>query len=282
MPPNFYFATVFGAPDCVGNPTAVVLGEPAAPHQEIAARLGTPDTVFITPEKGRAGWATRVFSPGMELTMCFQGILAADAALRLTSGEDAKDTVFNTQVGPVQAGDVPDVRDGFRWVKFPKERMQKLPPVVSLEEFARAHGAVARDVSCLSTGRVRAYGRLRSVEELDELVLPPQEVLRFCVRQRVDGLCFVALAADHVRIRVFTTSLDGNEDIATGGAVCGLAMYLEMLGDAPPTQPYWTVRQGSGSARRRGKLYLWAEGAAPYIAVGGNVLMTARGLLSQE
>jgi predicted PhzF superfamily epimerase YddE/YHI9 len=87
-----------------------------------------------------------------------------------------------------------------------------------------------------------------------------------------------APAINEIRMRVFTTSLDGREDISTGGAVMGLLPYLKLCGSNEPTGP-WTIHQGFGPNHLQGTLFTMLLPEAGTVAVGGRHRFVARGTL---
>jgi hypothetical protein len=103
----------------------------------------------------------------------------------------------------------------------------------------------------VDSGRRRAFVRYAHAAEVVGVAMSPAEVLARCASLGISGLCWYAVDADIVRLRVLTVSLLGEEDTATGGAVLGLAALL------PPGR--YVVEQGSGHRLRRGRLLLDAR-----------------------
>ncbi len=78
---------------------------------------------------------------------------------------------------------------------------------------------------------------------------------------------------------MFTTSLDGREDSATGGAVLGLLTLMLATGRAREVPgDVWNIDQGHGPRHLRGTLLARCPGESA-IAIGGSCLPIARGVL---
>lgn len=269
---DVWWVNAFVGPAAGGNSTCVVLEEfecSAAERAEIARSLRAPDTAFLSRAPS-GGWTIRFFSPEEgEMAFCGQALVAAHAVLRaLGSAGLEQPLVLSTSVGAVSTtGDPvdPDVswfavaRDNVRVVGKPDpDRSLPLDP-----------GAEAVIVD---SGRTRLYRPLPGSDAVVSLVIAPEAVLRLCARFQVKGLCFYARASGAtVALRVFTVSLAGGEDAATGGAALGLAPLL------PPGD--WTIEQGQGRVLNRGLLRLHAPPGSAPIAVGGAADIVARGTL---
>ena len=97
----------------------------------------------------------------------------------------------------------------------------------------------------------------------------------WCRKEAISGIC--PLVRDReprvVRLRVFTTSQDGREDIATGGACLGIPAFFGETTDAE-----WRIEQGIGEDRRRGTLFA-KRLSDRTAAVGGRHRVVARGEL---
>jgi len=87
----------------------------------------------------------------------------------------------------------------------------------------RHAGALAGPVAVTGIGRRRLYGPLHVTGDLYSLLVPRGTVLEICAGYQLTGICFfVVVSPARIALRVFTTSLDGAEDAATGGAALGL------------------------------------------------------------
>ncbi len=94
-------------------------------------------------------------------------------------------------------------------------------PVRSLPLDAGAEAVI------VDSGRARLYRPLLRPEALASITIEPDVVLRVCSELQVKGICFYArTGGPTVALRVFTVSLAGGEDAATGGAVLGLSALL--------------------------------------------------------
>ena len=241
---ELWWANAFVGEAAGGNATGVVIG-PAPDEAAVARDLRAPDTVFVD------GDVLRFYSPYEgRMAFCGQALLAADAVLRARGQQGPRS--FTTDAGPART----HATGGASWFSTPRERtfLVEVGP----------HGAL------VDSGRRRAFVRLGCAAEVDAVAVSPAEVLARCASLGISGLCWYAVEADVVRLRVLTVSLLGEEDAATGGAVLGLAALL------PPGR--YVVEQGSGHRLRRGRLLLDAR-AADVVAVGGVVSLVARGSL---
>lgn len=129
------------------------------------------------------------------------------------------------------------------------------------------------DAVIVDSGRTRLYRSLLRSDAVTSIAIAPDAVLRLCSELEVKGICFYARSnGATVALRVFTVSLAGHEDAATGGAVLGLGALL------PPGD--WTIEQGHGRVLNRGLLRLHAPSGSAEIAVGGAAEIVARGTLA--
>lgn len=236
---------VFSRDGFGGNATGLVDADvPAAERQSLAMRLGYPDTAFVVSREvdasGRPRVMLRTHSPVEEITLCIQTSLAAPVALGARAGEiwqvDHAGGSLNIRVdeGPVV------------WASL-LEPAGQLPPLELIglprrlaDRLGAATGTVVR------TARPRLYVLDLAPRQLEQLYIAPDEVLALCADLRINGLVIAAWQAhDELRVRVFTTSLSGREDAATGGAVLEAGRLLRDMG-APETVH---VTQGSGDDR---------------------------------
>jgi predicted PhzF superfamily epimerase YddE/YHI9 len=106
--------------------------------------------------------------------------------------------------------------------------------------------------------------------------------MSYCLSSSIHGICLLSLNSErHVAMRVFTTSLDGHEDAATGGAASAIPEYFLYAGISRIIGRVWQIDQGAGPPHRRGRLYVRQEvnGA---VEVGGRVEFVACGTLLHE
>lgn len=224
---------VFCEGDAAGNPTAVIRGafEPRE-EQALATKLGVPDTAFLHDD------AIRFYSPSEALTVCYQALLAAAHVL----GRSARFRLIDRELDVELAGEQ-------AWVVTPRSAIVDRGTVLT------PWGDEAR---VLDTGRKRAYARV-SAAQLDSLHLLPDVALNWLRGNALSGLCLLARGEGALRMRVFTTSLEGHEDVATGGAVAAIPALLDEEGP-------FTIVQGTA---RRGVLHVRTRGGD--VLVGGRV-----------
>jgi predicted PhzF superfamily epimerase YddE/YHI9 len=224
---------VFCEGDAAGNPTGVIEGdfdEPTA--QALATKLGFPDTAFVR------GDAIRFYSPSEPLTVCYQALLAAAHVLGRSTRFRLADRELDVELAHELA-----------WVVTPRAS------IIDRGTVTTPWGDHAR---VLDAGRKRAYA-LVSPAQLDSLQLLPDVALNWLRGNTLSGLCLLSRADHGLRMRVFTTSLDGHEDVATGGAVAAIPTLLDQEGP-------FTIVQGTA---RRGVLHVRTRGHD--VLVGGRV-----------
>jgi PhzF family phenazine biosynthesis protein len=275
LEPEFHSVVAFCAEGVRGNPTGVVLWpgpEEAARQQRLAADLGLPDTVFLTPVEPQR-WHARFYSPAEPLTLCVQASLAAHAVLR--EGGAADPVVLDTPVGPVRVRSLEGAPPDVSWLEFPRDSVRPRAPVAPASEgLGLSLPGLVRE-AVVDSGRVRLFCELSDRQVLESLEPTPPTVLRFCRAQGISGVCFfVRTGPASVSLRVFTTSLDGGEDAATGGAVLGLSALVR--GASGTVQ----VSQGRGPFHRLGHLLLRDDPGLDFIAVGGRTRRILSGRLT--
>jgi predicted PhzF superfamily epimerase YddE/YHI9 len=233
-----------------GNHTAIVRGVPALRMAQVAAQLDVPDTGFVVGD-GSGGLTLRSFSPVEELAQCVQTSLAAAVCADLPAGRTT--TIRHG------SGHALEVRreDG--------DRVWAEDPAAAPETPSRAKAVGGRSAVKLGSARPRLFLELASAEELERLVLAPEEALALCRKAGVNGVVAYVPGPDAVQARVFTTSLGGREDRATGGAVLALGRLLARSGRSGEL----AVVQGAGPAEGRGFLRLRIDGDR--VQVGGLV-----------
>lgn len=246
-----------------GNHTAVV-GPGAVPDPAgTARRLGVPDTAVVGAVDGDL-IRLRTFSPVEELAQCLQASLAVVVALGLPAGrsydvrhprgeplrvEREDSVVWACEQSPVPHGD--DV--GIELPSWLSDQLASAPAVRT------------------GQGRPRLLVRC-SDDDVASAVVERSAVRALCAREGVNGLVLFAHQEQTVRVRVFTTSLNGAEDRATGGAVLAVGAALRREG----VQGELAVRQGGPDAEDQGHLRLRID---QEVVLGGEVLTLARGRL---
>ncbi|PJZ84029.1 PhzF family phenazine biosynthesis protein [Leptospira harrisiae] len=255
---SVWWVNTFVGQEAGGNPTCVILDdfdEVTRSRASVARALRAPDTAFI--KRASAGLTIKFFSPlEGEMSFCGQGFIAADAVLRQAT-KVAGPIEFLTTDGNVRTFAEPG--DGaLSWFEILKSQIR-------IDSGPRHLGHI------VDSGRRRAFLQVDSAE-LENLNLDSSEVIRTCTEYNIKGLCFYAYERrDVLRLRVFTVSLGGREDISTGGAVAGLAPLIP--------SGKWLVQQGSGHFLNRGELRLNNNIETDSISVGGCVEFVAQGNL---
>ena len=271
---DVWWVNAFVGPAAGGNSTCVVLEEfecSSVERAEIARSLRAPDTAFLSRTPS-GGWTVRFFSPEEgEMAFCGQALVAAHAVLRaLGTARREQPLDLSTTVGVVSTMSDP-VEPDVSWFAVARDKVRVVgapDPVSSLPLDAGAEAVI------VDSGRARLYRPLLRAEALASIAIAPDVVLRVCSELQVKGICFYArTSGPTVALRVFTVSLAGGEDAATGGAVLGLAALL------PPGD--WTIEQGHGRVLNRGLLRLHAPSGSAEVAVGGAAEIVARGALVQ-
>ncbi len=275
-------ARAFVGAGALGSPTAIVLPQGRRPLtdadcQGLAARIGLADTAFLEPQPrpDPARWRARFFSPREQLSVCFQALISSAAVLRRRDPELAgRELSFLCGGGALSVS----TREELEWVRIGRDgvAVPALDPSPVLDAHLPATATATATATAAAPsrvvvvgGRARAYRLLADEGALLALELAPAAALRLLTALEAAGLCLVAPAGSgRLRLRVFTRSLGGREDVSTGGAVAGLAAFLREAGVAPASRR-WLVEQGRGAAEQRGVLALDEDGAG--ILVGGRV-----------
>ena len=275
-PAEFWQLLIYCSDSARGSPTGVVFPGDlfANEYQATAAALGYPDTVFLTPGVRDGEWNARSFSPSQELSLCTQALIAAFRVLQKKLGSPAAQFLFHTPSGPIEVSELVPERKDIAWLVGPYRILAR-----NVSRFPIPHhdGAGTGEV-LVDTGRTRLFGELPSVDRLSAVNLTPSEVMAYCAAERIDGICLFARSGDReLRMRVFTTSLDGREDISTGGAVMGLLPHLKTAGKG--ASGWWTVHQGFGLPHQRGTLFTTLLERPGMAAVGGGHRFVAKGTL---
>jgi predicted PhzF superfamily epimerase YddE/YHI9 len=256
---------VFVGDDALGNATGVVGAHPAEPRESMAGNarlLGYPDTAFVIANDSEI--VVHSFSPFEEMRFCTQTLLATEAVWRATGQLAAGEPLLaSTPSGTVRVVRHDDESDeSVAYVDLPeRDRTTRPAPLV------------------VDTGRARVFCLLRE-DRIESVTLPPDTVRAFCADQEVSGLCLLAPRPDGgVRLRVFTMSLDGAEDAATGGAAGGVPIYGQHIGLPIDPTAALNVHQGFGGPQTRGELRVRPLPDGGF-AVGGRVVPVSAGRLS--
>ncbi len=267
---RLWWCRVFVSGTRGGNHTAVVLpgttGTDPAALAALATALDVPDTGFVLEATAERA-VLRTFSPVEELAHCVQTSLAAVVALGVAEGTTHRVRhLAGEELTVHREGPVVWARPGTARPRLEESAWPDLvradpdpdrPPVVLRQARSRLH------LGCADAG------------QLASLDIAARDVLALCEATGTNGLVLSAPGGgDARRVRVFTTSLAGSEDSATGGAVLGLGQieaHHGVRGDL-------TVLQGPADPARQGHLRLRLAGADD-VLLGGEVLPLARGTL---
>jgi predicted PhzF superfamily epimerase YddE/YHI9 len=267
-PGGAWWGRVFSRGVSGGNHTVVVLpGTPVADPAATAAALGVPDTAFVTAlDSGSV--VLRTFSPVEELAQCLQTSLAVLTALDVPDRvpwrvrhEGGEQLVVHRE-GPVS------------WARHevagpPGLEETEWPGFAGVKPVATARAVILRQA------RSRIHLRCADAGRLAAARIRAEDVLQLCSRTRTGGLVLSAPEGPgEWRVRVFTTSLAGAEDSATGGAVLGVGTLEALDGLRGDVQ----VRQGPPEAARQGHLRL-RVGDDGHVLLGGTVMSLLHGKL---
>jgi PhzF family phenazine biosynthesis protein len=282
--PELWQAAVFCSDDATGNPTGVVLLDEEwsdSTMQRTARWLGYPDTVFLR-QTHESLWQARSFSPAEELVFCVQTLLAARSVLGARMKLPlSRQVYFQTSKGRVVVSVLESQLKGVFWVDIPRRNVAAIPADATRLKGTGIPSEGEYPELALDAGRRRLYRRLPNLDSLFRLQLSPFQVMELCRSADLHGLCYFAqVSREAIALRVFTTSLDGREDAATGGAVGGLLVYLEQAGlnsGGPPI--LWTINQGIGSSHQRGVLFGRQDKSGDLLQIGGRARLVAHGHL---
>ncbi len=267
-----WWGRVFGtAEGRGGNHTAVLPPGPAsapdADRAAIAAALDVPDTGFVLDD-AFGTVLMRTFSPVEELAQCLQTSLAAVVALDLPEG-------VAHRVRHAEGEELRVYRQGpVCWARQDAGARPRLEPT-PWPAFVAADPAPDREPVIIRQARSRVHLGCADADRLDVLEIGAAEVLALCAATGTNGLVLSApLRPGVLRVRVFTTSLAGAEDAATGGAVQGVGRIEAEHG----VRGDLLAIQGPGAPERRSHLHLRLAGPDA-VELGGRVLSLARGTL---
>ncbi|MGC2193595.1 MAG: PhzF family phenazine biosynthesis isomerase [Terriglobales bacterium] len=275
---EFWQLLIYCSDTARGSPTGVVFpGDDLSPsqYQAVAAALGYPDTVFLTSGCSNSEWSARSFSPAQELSLCTQALIAAFRVLqRRGSMPSITRILFRTPSGLITVSEAE--RKEIAWLTGPCRILDRR---ISPSPLARMVMLAPAEEVVIDTGRIRLFCELPQEEQLRAVTLEPVHVMSYCAAEKIDGICLFARTGEReIRMRVFTTSLDGKEDISTGGAVLGLLPYLQRKDSQPPAG-CWTIQQGIGSSHQRGTLFTTPHSEPGMAVVGGAHRFVAKGIL---
>jgi predicted PhzF superfamily epimerase YddE/YHI9 len=218
----------------------------------------------------------RTFSPVEELAMCLQTSLATPLALGAGHGETWK---VGHPAGVLTITVEGSGASSVCWAHDPQSTPGRAEPVDDddLPEWARPAGG--RQAVRLAQARSRLYLELPDVDGvngIDGFAPPsPKAVTEVCRAHGCTGIVYYAPLTDtSVRTRVFTTSLGGREDSATGGAAQGVGTLLSRAGHTGRVE----VTQGPPDPYAQSRLLLDLDGREGDVRVGGRVrpLLTGR------
>lgn len=245
-----------------GNHTAI-LAPGSVPDPALSARrLGIPDTGIIDAFDEQ-GVSLRTYSPVEQLDQCIQTSLAAIVALGLPSGHS-----YNVR-HPTSESLCVEREGSIVWARY---RSLEADGAAAASETPWWVTEQIGQSDAVRAGRVRARLLVRcdDIVALSRAVIPSERVRLLCATANLNGLVLYGVHEGGVRVRVFTTSLAGAEDVATGGAVLAIAGRLRNEG----THGDIAVRQGGTDEGQHGYFRLRIGDG---IAVGGEVLTLARG-----
>ncbi|MBH1934149.1 PhzF family phenazine biosynthesis protein [Streptomyces sp. AV19] len=259
---------VFGRGATGGNHTVVVPpGQPVTDPAAAAALLGVPDTAFVTAAAD-GDVVLRTFSPVEELAQCLQTSLAVLTAL------DAPDRA-PWRVRHERGEQLVVHREGpVTWARHEDAGALELEEA-GWPDFVRADPADSAPPVITRQSRSRLHLRCADAAQLMAATVEAEAVLELCARTRTSGLVLSAPdSAGEWRVRVFTTSLSGAEDNATGGAVLGLGALAALDGFRGDVR----VCQGPRDPARQGHLLLRVQDDGA-VLLGGEVTPLLSGRL---
>lgn len=225
--------------------------------QSIARSLGYPDTVFLGVARGGSAWIADAYSPAEMLEFCVQGLLGAAAVLR-HSGRASGPVEFVTNRGRYRV--YRDAND-MEWLHLPKSMF--LRDMIKVNERELSSYGEGKAI-LIEAGRRRIFLNAGTERALCQIRIGPERVTDILRSYDINGLCFYAPNESGAAMRVFTSSLSGREDNATGGAAASLALLL-----SPNSDRILQIEQGSGAPTGRGLLF--AKRSENDLFVGGYV-----------
>ena len=274
---KFWLARVFYNDGISGNLTGVIQLESEVEKeqgQSIATRLQLPDTAFIW---GNQSIQHRTFSPYEELTFCTQTLFAS-AAVQYGQSIGFARFQYETAAGTAS---VFTQGDGFWWIDASPDLVRPYLNLAVLKKFGIPEGALAGEICIGGVGRQRLYIPLATADDLYSIHLIPEMVMQVCTELGIAGISiFAKISSDYILLRVFTTSLAGNEDAATGGAALGLIGYNQYCSYGLSS----TVRvdQGHRESTGRGCIYIKKNLENSCTLLGAKVDVLTEGTIISE
>lgn len=260
-----WWGRVFTADAVGGNHTVVVLGDrPPARPAAVAAALGVPDTAFLTDRSHRTV-TLRTFSPVEELAQCWQTALAVPVALGAADGQPWR--VRHERGEELLVHREAEVS----WARAESHRPVLEP--TGWPAFVGADPEPGAEPVLLRQARSRVHLRCADPRQVAAVSVTSADVLALCASTGTSGLVLSAPDGPRrYRVRVFTTSLAGGEDSATGGAVLGvglLAAHVGVRGDLTAVQgPLDPAAQGHLRLRLHDDATVWLGGEVRTLMTG--------------
>ncbi|WP_167397358.1 PhzF family phenazine biosynthesis protein [Lysinibacillus mangiferihumi] len=267
-------ARVFYNEGISGNLTGVVqlekdIGDIAS--KKMATRLQLPDTAFIWKENSMKH---RTYSPYEELEFCTQTLLATGAVQKIQS-KNLERFEFEGATGLIS---VFTQGDDIWWIEQTPGEISPYYNYDVLNELSISKNILGGMLGVGGNGRKRLYIPINSEENLYIVHLKPSLVMNICQRMGINGIVlFVKKDQSNVLLRVFTTSLAGNEDAATGGAALGLLGYNQLFSFGLSNNI--RVDQGHIDSSSRGCIYLKNDVENNQNLIGSKVDVLIEGLI---
>jgi PhzF family phenazine biosynthesis protein len=232
----------FTAPDCRGNPAAVMVLESYPDDswlQALAAHNAVPETAFLVPLG--ADFRLRWFTPKVEVPLCGHATLASAAVVMERLEPDRRTVVFHTASGALT---VQRAGPGYR-MDFPARRHR---PTTAPPALLDALGASPEQVLCDQFNYLVVFSQAAMVR-----ALAPD--LAAIARLDRSGVIVTAPGdqGDDCVSRYFAPAKGIPEDPVTGGAHCALTPYwCERLGKRELRAFQASARGGRLTTRLRG------------------------------
>jgi PhzF family phenazine biosynthesis protein len=220
-----FHVDAFTAPDCLGNPAAVVVLESYPDDawlQALAARNAVPETAFLVPLG--ADFRLRWFTPKVEVPLCGHATLASAAVVMERLEPERRTVVFHTASGALTVQRAPP---GYR-MDFPSRLHRSITPPQALLD---ALGAPPEQVLSDQFNYLVVFSRAATVRTLAPDLAAIASLDRSGVIVTAPGD-----RGDDCVSRYFAPAKGIPEDPVTGGAHCALT-------------PYWCARLGKHELR---------------------------------
>lgn len=252
-----WWGRVFGNGEIGGNHTVIITdADNDVDEFALARRLRVPDTGFARLI-GPRSIELATYSPIEELAQCIQTSLAAVVALDAAEGEQWR--VRHRLSDPLTLVRYDNVVWAEHWIDADCQ-IERIEMPGFLNNASLSGSMILRQL------RSRVYVECEDSNYLETMTVNASEVLGLCRSYGVNGLVLSARQGDVLRVRVFTSSLGGSEDAATGGAVLGLGQILAIRG----TYGEVSVVQGPRNPESQGHFRLRVDGPTQ-IHLGGQV-----------